>query len=355
MSSPKTLTISIATFVISAVALWLIFPFLATLIASLAFAIFLTPAVQRISSIRFIGERFAAGLILLILLLVGGVPLWLLSKSLVEQGYNLSTEIVPFFQNKLLPKLSLSLPEWIPFAEEIGPLNQTLAENMGQFAQSAIKGLVGLATPMTRGVIMGIFNVFVFFYSAFFFLTEGKSMRIKFFECLPFRPEEVADLQNKVTSMVTSSFKSILVIGVVQATLVGIAFWFCGIPNAVLWASLVVITSAIPGLGSPVVWWPGVIYLLVNGSIGFGIGLIFWGLFAVGWVDNILRPRIIGHDTKTSDLSIFLATVGAILAFGPLGIFVGPVLLAVAIWLFSMLRQHFSSDDAAGPKKTPTP
>src|SRR3546814_15245542 len=112
----------------------------------------------------------------------------------------------------------------------------------------------------------------------------------------------------------------ILIIGGLQAVLVGGAFWVVGSEGVAFWASVFLVLSAIPALGTPLVWGPAAAWLVLTGQVAEGIGLAVWGTLVVGLVDNILRPRIVGEQTKLPDLVILIAILGGIGAFGAVGI-----------------------------------
>ena len=94
------------------------------------------------------------------------------------------------------------------------------------------------------------------------------------------------------------------------------------------------VLSIIPSVGSALVWIPAAIILIANGQMAAGIGLIIFCGVLVGSLDNLLRPILVGKDTKLHELMIFLSTLGGIFMFGVVGLFVGPIIasLFVAIW-----------------------
>lgn len=94
--------------------------------------------------------------------------------------------------------------------------------------------------------------------------------------------------------------------------------------------------SIIPGLGMPLIWVPAVIFLALNDQVGAAIGVALWCLIVVGTVDNLLRPALIGKDTKMPDLLVLLSTLGGLILFGITGIIVGPILGALFITAWSL-------------------
>jgi predicted PurR-regulated permease PerM len=96
--------------------------------------------------------------------------------------------------------------------------------------------------------------------------------------------------------------------------------------------------------GTAFVWIPGALALMTQGRWGFAIGLALWGALIVGSADNILRPYFVSGRAEISTLPVFFGVLGGIGAFGPIGMFVGPVVLALALALLRFLR-----DDEAPP------
>ena len=113
-----------------------------------------------------------------------------------------------------------------------------------------------------------------------------------------------------------------------------IAFAVAGIDNAVFWGTVMAVLSIIPSIGSALVWGPASVILIVEGNVGAGIGLLVFCALIVGSLDNLLRPMLVGKDTRMHELMIFFGTLGGIMMFGIAGIFIGPLIasLFVTVW-----------------------
>ncbi|MGD2154684.1 MAG: AI-2E family transporter, partial [Gemmatimonadales bacterium] len=151
---------------------------------------------------------------------------------------------------------------------------------------------------------------------------------------MPLAPEDENRMVERFTSVARATIKGTLVIGIVQGGLAGLAFAVAGIEGAVFWGTIMVVLSIIPGIGTALVWVPAVIYLFAVGRVGTAIVLFIWCAAVVGTVDNVLRPWLVGKDTKMPDLLILLSTLGGLLLFGAVGIVVGPIVAAlfVTVW-----------------------
>lgn len=125
----------------------------------------------------------------------------------------------------------------------------------------------------------------------------------------------------------------IVLTAVAQGVLAGLGYWAAGVPAPALWGVITALVSLIPFLG-PVVWVSLSIGLLAHGETQAALGLFLWGALVVSWVDNLIRPMVISGPTRIPFLLVFLGVLGGINAFGLIGLFLGPVLLgvAVAIW-----------------------
>ena len=132
-------------------------------------------------------------------------------------------------------------------------------------------------------------------------------------------------------------------IGVIQGVLTGLALWVVGISGAAFWGTVVVVLAAVPALGAPLVWIPAAVWLVVQGDTVSAVGLVAWGIVVIGLVGNILRPRIVGEETRLPDLVVMVSSLGGIAAFGALGIIVGPIIAAVFFVVLDIYRHTFAS------------
>lgn len=129
-----------------------------------------------------------------------------------------------------------------------------------------------------------------------------------------------------------------------QGLLAAIGFWIASVPQALLLGIAVFFMSLIPS-GPPLIWLPVAIWLFYQGDYVYGVFMLIWGTFVVSGVDNFLKPYLISRGTSLPLLLVFLGVIGGVLAFGFLGIFLGPTLLAVG---FALLREWGTRDKAAG-------
>jgi len=205
---------------------------------------------------------------------------------------------------------------------------------VGAAAKSIGGFLVTVASRMTATTAGFLLNLFVMIYAMFFFFRDGEKILEKIFYYLPLSDEDEALMLARFTSITRATVKGTLVIGIIQGTLAGLAFWVAGIDGAAFWGTIMAILSIVPGIGAALIWVPAVIYLFINGQSLAATLLLAWCAAVVGTVDNILRPILVGADAKMPDLLILIGTLGGLFLFGPIGFIVGPIVcgLFLTVW-----------------------
>jgi predicted PurR-regulated permease PerM len=143
----------------------------------------------------------------------------------------------------------------------------------------------------------------------------------------------VGGVGRNVVKMVMAVVYGLLLAALAQGTLAGVGYWFAGLDAPVFLAALTFLVALIPFV-VPFMWGGASLWLLVNGETGAALGLFVWGVTAVSWIDNIVRPLVISGATQIPFLMVMFGVLGGLTAFGLVGLFIGPVILAVlvAVW-----------------------
>jgi predicted PurR-regulated permease PerM len=194
--------------------------------------------------------------------------------------------------------------------------------------------LINSLSSVTVMTAQFLFLTFILLYTMFFFFVDGESILKRILQYLPLPPEDQVSMLDRFTSVTRATLKGMAVIGILQGGLAGAAFAAVGIPSSVFWGTVMIVMSIIPGIGTAIVWGPAAIILAMGGHYTDAVVLGGTCAVAVGSVDNFLRPRLVGKDTKMHELMVFFGTLGGIMMFGVAGIIIGPIVAAllVTVW-----------------------
>ncbi len=289
------------------------------------------------------GRRAAASLLTILLLLIVVVgPVLALMGVVASEALKISQIARPWIERQLAePDALARLIERIPLSGDLAPLRETILTRAGDLAAGAGAFVFNLASSATRGTVWFLFQFFVAIYAMFFFLIDGGSLLKRILYYLPLNERDEARLMERFSSVTRATLKGTVVIGVIQGALAGAAFWAAGIEGAVFWGAVMTALSIIPGIGTGLVWVPAAVILVLGGHLAKGILLALFCALIVGSVDNVLRPRLVGRDTRLHDLLIFLGTVGGLLLFGVFGFVVGPVMAALLVTVWDLYGVAF--------------
>ena len=304
--------------------------FLAGLFSALA-----QPVYRRLN-VLFKGRRHAASLTtLLMMIVVVLIPLAILGGLVVGQAIDVGQTAVPWVrQNLSQPDHLTEYLQLLPFYEYLEPYRTLILERAGQLVGSISNWIVGFLSQATLGTANFLFMTFVFLYTMYFFQMDGHKLVRKILYYLPLNSADEGLMLDKFTSVTRATLKGSLVIGVLQGGLAGIAFAVAGIDNAVFWGTVMAVLSVIPSIGSALIWFPAAVVLIMGGNVVAGIGLMAFCGVVVGSLDNVLRPILVGKDTRMHELMIFFSTLGGIFMFGITGLFIGPLIasLFITVW-----------------------
>jgi predicted PurR-regulated permease PerM len=203
-----------------------------------------------------------------------------------------------------------------------------------------------LASGITLG--QGVLELTLSIIAAFFLLRDGRAVG----ERLERAGQRVAGARAERLIEVAGNTIRGVVYGIlgtalVQALLAAIGLWVAGVPGPLFLGVLVFFLSPLP-IGPPLVWIPAALWLFYQGDTGWGIFLVVWGTVVVSGVDNVLKPLLISRGGNLPLLLVFLGVLGGAVAFGFMGLFLGPTLLAVG---FTLVQEWSASRDASDPSK----
>ncbi len=325
----RTTFVLILVLAVSALFVAVVWPFLQALLIGAMLAGLCHPLYRWMAHLFRGRESLASAVTLLILFLLIVGPLSALLGLVVKQALNVSEHAIPWLQERFGAAGSFDVHQWLverfPLVGDLVPSQGQIVYSLGTAAKAAGGFLVTWASAFTAGTAGFFLHLFVMIYAMFFFLKDGRSILQKIFYYMPLRHEDEIRMLERFVSVTRATIKGTLLIGLIQGSLAGIAFYFAGIDGAAFWGTIMVVLSVIPGIGTALVWVPTVIYLYVIGSPVPATFLGIWCAAVVGTVDNFLRPRLVGRDAEMPDLLILIGTLGGLFLFGPIGFVIGPV------------------------------
>ncbi|HSV35731.1 MAG TPA: AI-2E family transporter [Ramlibacter sp.] len=252
-----------------------------------------------------------------------------------------------------------ALPGWARTAldrfglADLGAVQRKLVDALGQSGQA----LTARAFSIGQNTLDFVLNFFVMLYVLYFLLRDGKGLAVQATQSLPLKPEHSRRILNQFAVVVRATVKGNVVVALVQGALGWLAFSVLGITGALLWGALMAVLSLLPAVGAALVWGPVAVYLLSTGAIWSAAGLTAWGVLVIGLVDNVLRPILVGKETRMPDYLVLVATLGGLAVFGLNGFVIGPVIAALFIvaWdIFAEARQDEGAPHTPRPRSPQT-
>ena len=310
-------------------------PFLTTILLAAIFSGLAHPLYTRILSLVRGNRPLASGLTLLLTLVLIVVPLLAIMGVVVNQAIRVTESITPLIQRLLNEPLFLDEQlQRVPGMERLLPYRDQIVTSLGDVVSAVGTFLVGSLSSTTRGTVSFVFHFFLMLYTMFFLLMDGEGILRGLLNHLPMNEDDRRQMTSRFMSVTRATVKGTIIIGIIQGCLAGLAFRVVGIPDALFWSLVMVVLSILPAIGGALVWIPACIILAASGEVLKAVLLAAFCALIVGSVDNLLRPRLVGRDTKMHDLMILFSTLGGILAFGPVGFIIGPILagLFVTSW-----------------------
>lgn len=327
-------------------------PFVSALLWAVILAYTTWPAFRILRERTGLSPGLAALVMVLLEFLLIGLPIVFAAPTSREDVDALQASIERLVTDGLpgLARFVTGLPVVGAYAAEwLDGLDQTFA---GVFA--VVRPYVGTvaqnALSVLLAVLSGIAELLLAIFLAFFFYRDGPAMAAQAEAIM----ERLAGPGSRHLMQLTGDVTRGVVYGllgtaVVQGAMTTFGLWISGVPQPVLLGVVAGVISILP-VGAPLVWIPAAIWLFVQGEIGWGIFMAVYGAAGISSVDNVIRPWLISRGADLPLLLTLLGAIGGVLAFGFLGLFLGPVLLAVG---YTLVRDWAASGPARPPAGRP--
>ncbi|RUO58739.1 AI-2E family transporter [Pseudidiomarina insulisalsae] len=295
-----------------------------------------------------IGDRpnIAALLTLFILLAIVVIPVILLTSAFVSEGVQFyqrveAGEIDP---RAIVQRLRDAFPWFDQLLVELGVDTSNLRERISQALVSASQFLARETLTIGQNTFSFLISLALMLYLTFFLLRDGNALIKLIIQALPLGDEREKALFNKFAEVTRATVKGNLVVAIVQGALGGIIFWILAIPGPLLWGVIMAFLSLIPAVGAAIIWFPVSLYLFATGDWISATVLIAYGAIVIGLADNLLRPILVGRDTKLPDYVVLFSTIGGIALFGINGFVIGPLVAALFMATWQIFMKDFSGE-----------
>lgn len=322
--------------VLTALMVWVIWPYAAAVFWAAVLAVMLQPVWRWIErTIRMPRPARALLTILLVLLLII-IPVFSLVAMLPKQIAALSAELPTLragFQDALT-QLHDALPTTLALQlDRIFPPAGSAADATGQIG-GLINQIMGWLSSFALSAVSTFVMVTITLYVLYFFLLDGPVMLRRIRGHLPFDSGLLDMLAVRFIEIAKATIGGVFLIAIAQGVLCGLVLAALGVPSAALLGFLTIIVSLIPAIGSGLVWGPVALFLLSQGDYAKGIALLLIGVFVISMIDNLLRPRLVGTGAGLPDFLILVTTLGGVQLMGASGLVLGPMIagLCLSLW-----------------------
>jgi predicted PurR-regulated permease PerM len=317
---------------------WISWPFFGAILWALVVTIAFAPVHDRLALMMPKRRNTVSLLTLMLVIALVIIPSILVGTMMVDEAlatYN-SLQNQEIDIGKILRDLEAAIPaSWRAMLERIGPAEiEEIQKRLSSFLTAGLQLIAREAVNIGQGAFTFVLTLGVMLYLTFFLLRDGRHLTRRIGEVIPLRSEQRSALFEKFTTVIRATVKGSVIVAIVQGILGGVLFAALDIHAALLWGVVMGLLALIPAVGTGLVWFPVGIYLLVTGSVWQGVVLLLCGFFVISMVDNVLRPILVGQDTRMPDYVVLISTLGGLSVLGINGLIVGPVIAAmfIAAW-----------------------
>ena len=318
-------------------------PFYGAVFWGTVLAIIFQP-VQRRIEVRLHHRRgWAAAITLIIIVLIVILPMSLLAGALVQEGTNIYNQMSEGDLNygRYLVQVRDALPTFardilVRFGlDDLAGVQARISE----FAMSGSQFLATKACSSGQNTFQFLISFAIMLYLLFFLLRDGREVAAAVRRAIPLGEIYKQHLLVKFTTVIKATVKGNIAVAAIQGALGGFIFWVLGLQGALLWGVLMAVLSLLPAVGASLIWGPVAIYFLATGAVWQAIVLTAFGAIVIGLADNVLRPILVGKDTKLPDYVILISTLGGLALFGLNGFVIGPLIAALFMAAWSLYAE----------------
>ncbi|HJQ85643.1 MAG TPA: AI-2E family transporter [Candidatus Binatia bacterium] len=233
---------------------------------------------------------------------------------------------------------------WVRVAPLFEDLSIDVSELLLRATNWVSDQVVGQATSLARNVLLSVVNFILMLVALFFLFRDGEAMAAGVRELVPMEPAHKEAIASRLYTTLTAVVQSMIVTALTQGVLAGVGYALIGgLQFSVFLAFVTGLASFLPLAGPAFVWSGVATYLALTGHVGRAIGLAVWGMAIVSTADNLIKPLFIGGRAKLPTFPLLLSILGGLQVYGFLGVFLGPVVLAILLAFVDIYREQYQS------------
>lgn len=345
----EKITFLMTLVLVSLLFLLLLLPFWGAIFWACIIGLIFSPMYQRLLKMGKPRPNLAALATLLICFVIGIIPSLFVIISFFREGSSLykRLESGDFDIADRIDKVQTAFPSIKSFFDRFDLDINSVQAQLSDFALTSSGYIAQNALALGQGTLQFFVALGLMLYMAFFMLRDGDKLVETLVRALPLGNEREYLLFNKFAEVVRATVKGNLLVAAVQGILGGFIFWILDIHGAFLWGIVMTLLSLIPVIGAGLIWGPVAIYLFAIGEWPHGVILAAYGAGVIGLADNILRPLLVGRDTKLPDYIVLLSTLGGFSLFGMNGFVLGPLVAALFIAFWEIFIREFNTSKSS--------
>jgi predicted PurR-regulated permease PerM len=335
--------------VLIVVSFLIIKPFLTAVLTGIVFSYIFYPLYKRINK-KIPNKNFSSLITSILVILVITTPLFFVLNTISKEAY--TTYLLSRQKATNEQFLALCEPADNPICRTTNYFSGKLDDpKVKYYIDTTIKEVTTKITGSISDILFSIpvfiLDMFIVLFVMFFLFKDGKIFVDKIERIMPLKDEYRKHVFKKLNDMAYAVIYGSIIIAIIQGTLAGLGFFIFGVSSPLLWGIVMIFAALIPYVGTPIIWFPSALMLIFNGYTNSesaliikGVLLILYGIFIVGTIDNILKPKIIGDKSGLHPVLVLLGVVGGINFLGFIGIVIGPIIIAMLVTFIKIYEEE---------------
>ena len=335
--------------VLIVVSFFIIKPYLTAVLTGLIFSYIFYPLYSKINK-KIANKNLSSLIASILVVLIITLPLFFFLNTVSKEAY------ATYLLSKQIVLSGQFLTECEPADKIVCKAVNYFTDKVNQpqiryYFDTTIRSITGKVTKDISNILFSlpvlVLDTFIILFVMFFLFKDGKIFINKIENMLPMKPNYRKYVIKRLNNMASAVIYGSLIIAIAQGTLGGIGFFIFGLPSPLLWGAIMIFASLLPYIGASVIWLPASLFLIFNGYASMetaliikGILLMLYGIFIIGTIDNILKPKLIGDKSGLHPVLVLLSVIGGINFLGFIGVIIGPMIIAALVTFINIYEEE---------------